>query len=186
VRHSAPPTPTREFKTHTHKTPHPINPPRTPISKTKQQKLRVSFSPRSPPVSSPNPSWRRPDASTPRGWTPRGRAWARIPPDRARRPRWDGPCISFLILASRPRDDLLTTSWFLRVQELEGAGYSSAVGAAEGTASRQAEDGLGGGLLHFLIFFFCALVLIRAFNEGWTGTSGVCLSQSLRFLIPKW
>jgi hypothetical protein len=120
----------------------------------KASRLLLPPAPRPSPARTLAGAAQIPGASTPRGWTPRGRAWARIPPDRARRPRWDGPCISFLILASRPRDDLLTTSWFLRVQELEGAGYSSAVGAAEGTASRQAEDGLGGGLLHFLIFFF--------------------------------
>jgi hypothetical protein len=64
---------------------------------------------------------------------------------------------------------VLTSSWFLGVQELEGTGYSSGVGAAEGTASRQLVDGLGGGLLHFLIFFLrfgpdpC---WSHAFNEG--------------------
>jgi hypothetical protein len=57
---------------------------------------------------------------------------------------------------------VLTSSSFLRVQELEGTGYSSGIGAAEGTASRQPVDGLGGGFSHFLNFFFCALVLIRA------------------------
>jgi hypothetical protein len=49
---------------------------------------------------------------------------------------------------------VLTSSSFLRVQELEGTGYSSGIGAAEGTASRQPVDGLGGGFSHFLNFFF--------------------------------
>jgi hypothetical protein len=74
---------------------------------------------------------------------------------------------------------VLTSSSFLRVQELEGTGYSSGIGAAEGTASRQPVDGLGGGFSHFLNFFLrlgpdpC---WSHAFNEGWTRTSGVCLS----------
>jgi hypothetical protein len=55
---------------------------------------------------------------------------------------------------------MLTSSSFLCVQELEGTGYSSGVGAAEGTASRPVH-GLRGGFSHFLIFFH-ALVLIRA------------------------
>jgi hypothetical protein len=48
---------------------------------------------------------------------------------------------------------MLTSSSFLCVQELEGTGYSSGVGAAEGTASRPVH-GLRGGFSHFLIFFF--------------------------------
>jgi hypothetical protein len=43
------------------------------------------------------------------------------------------------------------------VQELEGTGYSSGVGAVEGTASWQPVDELGGGFSHFLNYYFLRL-----------------------------
>jgi hypothetical protein len=180
------------------KKPHPINPPRASFSKPSNKSF-ASSSP--PPAPRPSPAQTlagaaaaqipgasvrrrlassRMDAEGPRlGTDPVGSG---APPP----PKVDGPCISFLILASRPGDNVLTSSWFLGVQELEGTGYSSGVGAAEGTASRQLVDGLGGGLLHFLIFF-CALVLIRAGHMPLTRDEPGQVESAFRspwFLIP--